>query len=66
MNHRERYMRVGEAANETGLHPDTIRTYVDDGLIAGSKLPSGHRLVNREDLQRFCRETFGDTERTGL
>ena len=45
-------MRVGEAAKYTGLHPWTIRKYVDKGVIKAVRI-GGQRFIDREELDRF-------------
>ena len=49
----ERELTVSEAANFVGVHPNTLRSYADQGFITFIKLPSGHRRFRREHLEEF-------------
>lgn len=47
-------MRVKEASEYTGLHPNTIRKYVDEGRIKGKRIGSqGQRVVDKAELDKF-------------
>lgn len=64
MSDRERYMKIGEAAEILGLHPDTVRAYFDavpPRKILGVRLPSGHRMVERESVERLRAELYPET-----
>lgn len=39
-----RYLKLKEAVAETGLHPNTLRRYADQGTIESRRTPSGQRL----------------------
>lgn len=45
-----RSISSGRAAAIAGVHPDTMRAYVDHGLIEGYRLPRGHRRVYVDSL----------------
>jgi len=45
-------MRVGEAARYTGLHPNTIRKYVDRGIIKAIRI-GNQRFIDKTELDRF-------------
>ncbi len=45
-------MRIGEAAKYTGLHPNTLRKYVDKGIIKGIRI-GGQRFIDKSELDRF-------------
>jgi excisionase family DNA binding protein len=49
----ERDLTVSEAAVIVGVHPNTLRSYADQGLLAYKRLPGGHRRFRREDLEAF-------------
>lgn len=40
-----------EAAAMLGVHPNTISNYMSKGLLKYSRLPSGHRRIQRADVQ---------------
>ncbi len=47
-------MRVKEASEYTGLHPNTIRKYIDEGRIKGDRMGSQEqRVVEKAELDRF-------------
>ena len=39
-----KYVKIKEAAKVTGLHPNTLRKYADNGTIPSKRTPSGQRL----------------------
>lgn len=41
---------VKVAADELGLHTDTIKRYIREGILEGSRLPGGHWRVTRESV----------------
>ena len=45
-------MRMKEAAEYTGLHPNTLRKYIDRGLIKGVRIGT-HRFVEKAELDRI-------------
>ncbi|RLI19008.1 IS607 family transposase [Candidatus Bathyarchaeota archaeon] len=45
-------MRMKEAAEYTGLHPNTLRKYIDRGLIKGVRIGT-HRFVEKTELDRI-------------
>jgi excisionase family DNA binding protein len=47
------WMSIREAARRLGVHDNTMRRYVDRGLIRAVRLPSGVRRVKREDVESF-------------
>src|SRR6266496_1206739 len=40
------YLKLKEAVQATGLHPNTLRKYADEGVIPSIRTPSGQRLFN--------------------
>ena len=42
------YLKLKEAVQATGLHPNTLRKYADEGVIPSIRTPSGQRLFNIE------------------
>ncbi len=47
---------IGFAAITLGVSTDTIRRYLDNGTLDGCRLPSGHRRITRESLERVKAE----------
>lgn len=47
------YILPGEAADLLGVTRDTIRRYVDQGLITGIKTPGGQRRIDRQSIQQI-------------
>jgi excisionase family DNA binding protein len=47
-----RLLLPGEAAAQLGVSLDTIRRYLENGLLDGITLPSGHRRVTAESVER--------------
>jgi putative resolvase len=45
-----RYVKLREAVKITGLHPNTLRKYSDEGKIESIKTPYGQRLFNCESF----------------
>jgi len=43
-------MRIAEAANYLGVHPDTLRRWEKAGKVRAYRLPSGERRFERADL----------------
>jgi excisionase family DNA binding protein len=55
-------MTIREAARRLGVHENTVRRYVDRGLIRAERLPSGVRRPSREDVEAMApreRNPFG-------
>jgi len=48
----ERLLTISQAAKVLGVHPNTLRSWADKGLIAHVKLPSGYRRFRRADVER--------------
>ena len=53
------FINVRQAANELGVHENTIRNWEDRGLLHGIRLPgSGFRRFPKEEIERMRREMF--------
>lgn len=46
-------VRIGEAARETGVHPNTIRNLEKRGVITCGRDWRGHRRFTRADVARL-------------
>jgi len=45
------YIKPGEAAELLGVSRDTIRRYIDLGLLEGIKTPGGQRRIDRDSVE---------------
>jgi len=54
------FMNVRQAAEQLGVHENTIRNWEDRGVLHAIRLPgSGFRRFPREEIQRMREEMFG-------
>ena len=51
-------LTISEAARKLGVHPNTLRGWVDRGLVPAVRLPSGHRRFEPEQIERIKREMY--------
>jgi excisionase family DNA binding protein len=49
-------LTVTKAAKRLGVHPNTLRTWADQGLIATIRLPSGHRRFEWTEVEKKRRD----------
>lgn len=47
-----------QAAERLGVHENTIRNWIDRGVMHGVKLPTGTRRLPTAELERLEREMF--------
>ena len=52
MNDRPMYM-ISVAAELAGMHPQTLRTYENKGLVRPKRTPGGTRLYSEADVDRL-------------
>ena len=45
------YIKPGHAAEMLGVSRDTIRRYIDLGLLEGIKTPGGQRRIDRDSVE---------------
>jgi putative resolvase len=57
-------LRMKEAAEYSGLHPHTLRKYVDQGIIQGARIGT-HRYVDTRELDRIMGRSAGFQEANG-
>jgi predicted site-specific integrase-resolvase len=48
-------LSIHHAAQRLDVHPDTLRRWARDGLVAVVRLPSGRLRVAEEGLERIAR-----------
>jgi len=48
-----RLVGITDAAKVLGVHPNTLRTWTDKGIVPHTRLPSGYRRYAVADLERF-------------
>jgi excisionase family DNA binding protein len=49
-------LTVTEAAERVRVSPETIRNWLKDGYLKGTRLPGGDYRVNSEDLERILKQ----------
>ena len=49
-------MTTSQAARELGVHPNTLRGWVDRGLVPAVRLPSGYRRFLPEQVEQVKQE----------
>jgi excisionase family DNA binding protein len=54
----EQLVRVSEAAEEIGVHPSTVRNWIDKGYLRAARLPSGHRRIPEAEVTRLLGQLF--------
>ncbi len=54
-------IKPGEAARILGVTRETVRQYVDKGIIEGHKTPGGQRRVNRDSVESVIRTRVSST-----
>jgi|GEM_PF-1546198 len=53
MANERRLVGITDAAKVLGVHPNTLRTWTDKGIVPHTRLPSGYRRYAVADLERF-------------
>jgi excisionase family DNA binding protein len=53
---QERLLTISQAAAELGVHQNTLRQWVDKGLVPAVILPSGYRRFSREMVDEMKRK----------
>lgn len=60
------WLTLGKASQLLGVHPTTLRGWVDEGLIDAFLTPGGHRRFQLSELRLFLHRRRGDTEERAL
>lgn len=50
---------ISEAAERLGVHENTVRNWIDRGLLDGYLTPTGRRKLRLDSVERLEREMFG-------
>ena len=51
-----RLLTITQAASELGVHPNTLRKWVDRGMVPATVLPSGYRRFSPEQIEQIKRQ----------
>ncbi len=52
----QKLIAITKAAGMIGVHPNTLRTWADKGIVHAVKLPSGYRRFTLEEIERVRHE----------
>lgn len=55
MEENVKWLTVEQIANELGVHPDTIRDYIRQGLLKAVQLKRTYR-IRRSDYESFLKD----------
>jgi excisionase family DNA binding protein len=55
-NCARRLLTISQAAARIGVHPNTLRAWVDKGLVPATRLPSGYRRFSAEQVEQIKRQ----------
>ncbi len=50
---------ISVAADRLGVHENTVRNWIDQGLLDGYRTPTGRRKLRLTSVERLEREMFG-------
>jgi excisionase family DNA binding protein len=50
---KSKWLALTQASKMLGIHPTTLRDWVDEGVIASFHTPGGHRRFAESDIQAF-------------
>lgn len=50
---------ISLAAERLGVHENTVRNWIDQGLLDGYRTPTGRRKLRLTSVERLEREMFG-------
>jgi excisionase family DNA binding protein len=50
---------IADAAQRLGVHENTVRNWIDQGLLDGYRTPTGRRKLRLDSVERLEREMFG-------
>ena len=52
----QKLISITKAAQMIGVHPNTLRSWADKGLVEAIRLPSGYRRFTIEEIERVRME----------
>jgi excisionase family DNA binding protein len=52
------WLTVGQAAQRLGVSDTTVRQYADSGQLKTARLPSKHRRISAESVEKLRREIY--------
>lgn len=61
----QRLLTVGQAARRLGVHPTTLRSWADRGIVKVVRLPTGARRFDPEEVARVARAMGIEDRRDG-
>lgn len=47
------FLKPHQAANMLGVHPNTLRNWVELGIITERRTPTNHRLFDRKEIEQL-------------
>jgi excisionase family DNA binding protein len=53
------HIPIKAAAERLGVHENTIRNWIDRGILAAARLPTGIRRIAAKDVEKLELEMFG-------
>ena len=65
-SNRTEWLTLGEASVLLGVHPMTLRAWVDTGLVRAFRTPGGHRRFLRTELLQFMERQRTDAPARAL
>ena len=52
-------LTISQAAARIGVHANTLRAWVDKGLVPATRLPSGYRRFSLEQVEQIKHDMLG-------
>lgn len=59
---KDEWLSLGEAAETLGVHPSTVRSWADQGLLPAHRTPGGHRRFRKQDVEMQLKMKHGEGE----
>ena len=64
--HASKWLSLGEAALEVGVHPTTLRRWADRGALPVMRTPGGHRRFALADIRRIAQHQQDPAQAQGI
>jgi len=58
---KEEWLSLGKAADALGVHPSTVRSWADQGMLPAHRTPGGHRRFRKQDVEMQLKVRHGDS-----